>query len=137
MIRENIEKAAVNLREKYPGLKIAGTHHGYFDVITETEVIAAVRKATPDILFVGLNVPFQEKWINTNLTALGVHVVIGIGGSFDVISGKIKRAPVAMQKIGLEWFWRLLLEPWRIKRIILLPVFIAQVYRQKWFGKGS
>jgi N-acetylglucosaminyldiphosphoundecaprenol N-acetyl-beta-D-mannosaminyltransferase len=128
-------QAAEQIRRQFPGLRITGTHHGYFDVQEESNVLAEIRKLRPDILFVGLNIPRQELWIAEHATGLGVPVVMGIGGSFDVISGRIKRAPAAMQQAGLEWLWRTLVEPWRIKRIILLPVFLWKVYQQKWHGK--
>ncbi|MDD5259827.1 MAG: WecB/TagA/CpsF family glycosyltransferase [bacterium] len=128
-------EAAEQVRQHFPGLKIAGTHHGYFDAREEAQVMAEIRKLKPDMLFVGLNIPRQEMWIAEHLETLGVPVAIGIGGSFDVISGRIKRAPAGMQQAGLEWLWRTILEPWRIKRIILLPVFLWKVYRQKWQDK--
>ncbi len=130
-------QAAENIRQQFPGLNIAGTHHGYFDDREEDLVIKEISSLKLDILFVGLNIPRQELWIDKHLSSLGVPVMIGVGGSFDVISGRIKRAPTAMQKIGLEWLWRTIVEPWRVKRIILLPVFLWNVYRQKWHGQGQ
>lgn len=128
-------QAAENIRRQFPGLNIAGTHHGYFADREEDSVINEIKSLKLDLLFVGLNIPYQELWIDKHLNSLGVPVMIGVGGSFDVISGRIKRAPPAMQKLGLEWLWRTIVEPWRIKRIILLPVFLWNVYRQKWPGK--
>lgn len=129
-------QAAEHIRKQFPGIKITGTHHGYFDGQEEFRVIEEIKKLKPKVLFVGLNIPRQELWIAEHLSALAVPVAIGIGGSLDVISGRIKRAPAAMQKAGLEWLWRTIVEPWRVKRIILLPVFLWKVYRQKWQGKG-
>jgi N-acetylglucosaminyldiphosphoundecaprenol N-acetyl-beta-D-mannosaminyltransferase len=130
-------QAAEQVGRQFPGLRVAGTHHGYFDAREESQVIAEIKNLKPDILFVGLNIPRQELWIAEHLAGLGVPVAIGIGGSFDVISGRIKRAPAAMQQAGLEWLWRTIVEPWRIKRIILLPVFLWKIYQQKWHGKGQ
>lgn len=130
-------QAAENIRRQFPRLNIAGTHHGYFTDREEDLVIEEICSQKPDILFVGLNIPHQELWIDQRLNSLGVPVMIGVGGSFDVISGRIKRAPAAMQKLGLEWLWRTIVEPWRVKRIILLPVFLWHIYRQKWHGKGQ
>ncbi len=98
------EKAAENLRKKYPGLEIKA---GFEEVIDQ-----------PEILFVALGAPKQEKWINDNLNKLSsVKLAIGIGGAFDFISGNIKRAPKFLRVIGLEWLWRFGCQPWRIKRI--------------------
>jgi N-acetylglucosaminyldiphosphoundecaprenol N-acetyl-beta-D-mannosaminyltransferase len=128
-------QAAERIRGQFPRLKIAGTHHGYFDDREEARVIEEIKSLKPEVLFVGLNIPHQELWIAEHLNALAVPVAVGIGGSFDVISGRIKRAPAAMQQAGLEWFWRTIVEPWRVKRIILLPGFLWKVYQQKWQDK--
>lgn len=128
-------QAAQHIRQQFPGLKITGSHHGYFDEREESLVIKEISSLKLDILFVGLNIPRQELWIDKHLNSLGVPVIIGIGGSLDVISGRIKRAPETMQNMGLEWLWRTIVEPWRVRRIALLPVFLWNVYRQKWHGK--
>lgn len=97
------------------GEKVIGFEHGYQDL---DRVIDKVNKVKPEILLVGLGSPRQEKWIYKNLNKMpSVKVAIGVGGAFDFISGRIKRAPKFIQKIGLEWFWRLILQPRRIKRI--------------------
>ncbi len=125
-------QAAENISRRFPGLNIAGTHNGYFDDQEDDVVIKEISSLKLDILFVGLNIPRQELWIDQHLKSLGVPVTIGVGGSFDVISGRIKRAPRVMQILGLEWLWRTIVEPWRVKRIILLPVFLWNVYQQKY-----
>ena len=130
-------KAAERLQTRFPGLKIAGTRHGYFARAEETAVIEDIQRSGASILFVGFSIPYQELWINAHLAEINIPVCIGVGGSFDVICGRIKRAPQLMQKLGLEWLWRTLMEPWRIKRIILIPVFILRVYRQKWLGNNK
>lgn len=95
--------------------EIVGTEHGYQDL---DRVIVRINKAKPDVLLVGLGSPRQEKWIYENLKKMpSVKMAIGVGGAFDFISGRIKRAPKFLQKIGLEWLWRFILQPWRIKRI--------------------
>ena len=127
-------QAAENIRRQFPGLNITGTHHGYFTGREENLLVNEIANQKVDILFVGLNIPYQEIWIDKQLNSLGVPVIIGVGGSFDVISGQIKRAPIVMQKMGLEWLWRTMIEPWRIRRIIQLPVFLLKVYRQKYLG---
>jgi N-acetylglucosaminyldiphosphoundecaprenol N-acetyl-beta-D-mannosaminyltransferase len=127
--QEVVEKAANNIKQKYPQVYIAGTHHGYFN--NDKEIIDIIKALKPDILFVGMSIPKQEIWINKNLNLLSVPVVMGVGGSFDVISGNLKRAPLWMQNLGLEWFFRFLLQPWRILRLTGLPVFIYNIFRLK------
>jgi N-acetylglucosaminyldiphosphoundecaprenol N-acetyl-beta-D-mannosaminyltransferase len=124
------EKAGSNLSSKYPHLNICGTRDGYFDETGEEELISEINKSKPDIVFVGLNMVRQEIWINANKKKLNARLVVGVGGSFDVISGGLKRAPEFFKITGLEWFWRTLLEPWRIVRIIGLPVFLLEVFQR-------
>ncbi|MBN1621638.1 MAG: WecB/TagA/CpsF family glycosyltransferase [Endomicrobiales bacterium] len=128
-----IERAKEKLLLKYPSLNIVGTHHGYFSSRGEADIINNIKSLKPDILLVGLDVPYQEVWISSNLKALDVPLVMGVGGSFDVISGKLKRAPLFFQKLGLEWFFRFVQQPWRIMRIRRLPVFILNILKIK-FG---
>ncbi len=128
------EDAAAQLKRDYPGLRITGTHHGYFTAEEETAVLAAIRNAGAEILFVGLGAPAQERWIYRNCSVLGVRVAMGVGGSFDVIGGHVKRAPFWMRRLGLEWLGRLLREPWRWRRMLVLPLFALYVFRVKLFG---
>jgi N-acetylglucosaminyldiphosphoundecaprenol N-acetyl-beta-D-mannosaminyltransferase len=118
------DAAAERLRERHPGLSVVGIMHGYFNEDEEPEIVRRIADAKPDILFVALGVPRQEKWIRRHLDQLGVPVAIGVGGSFDVISGRLKRAPVWMQRWGLEWLWRALKEPSRLPRLLALPKFV-------------
>jgi len=120
------EAAARGLVELNPGLKIAGTLHGYFSGEGE-DAVAAVSRAQPDLLFVALPMPFQDAWIRRNLGRLGAKVVMGVGGSFDVLSGKLRRAPVWMRSLGLEWLFRLIQEPGRWRRMLDLPIFLVRV----------
>jgi N-acetylglucosaminyldiphosphoundecaprenol N-acetyl-beta-D-mannosaminyltransferase len=117
-------EAADKLKEQYPGLAVAGTMHGYFGEDEEPEVVRRIADAKPDVLFVALGVPRQEKWIRRHLDELGVPVAIGVGGSFDVIAGRLKRAPLLMQRWGLEWLWRALRQPSRLPRLLALPRFV-------------
>ena len=134
-------EAALNLTKKYPGIKIAGTHHGYFgcekfqnyeDVKNgnndknkeEEEIIAEIKENRPDILLVGMGVHKQEKWINKNLNSLNIPVCMGVGGSFDVLSGRIPRAPLWMQRHGMEWVYRSIKQPNRAFRTLALFYFI-------------
>ncbi len=121
------EAAAKRLKEKYKGINIVGCFHGYFTKEETKKVLEMINSRKPHILFVGMGVPKQELWIAENVDSLDVNVIMGVGGSFDVISGRLKRAPLWMQKAGLEWFFRMLQEPWRIKRVIKLPLFVLLV----------
>lgn len=119
------DRAAEILMERYKGLKICGVRNGYFK--DDEEIINSIKEAHPDILFVAMGSPKQEYWIVKNMDSLGVPLLMGIGGSLDVICGNIKRAPQWMCSMGLEWLYRLLKEPTRIKRMMALPVFLIRV----------
>lgn len=122
------EEAAVKMRETYPGIEIVGTRDGYFKPEDEPEIIADINASGANILLVALGAPKQEKWIEANKHLMpNVRVAIGVGGSLDVMSGNVKRAPIAFQKLGLEWFYRVLKEPTRFKRILVLPEFLIKV----------
>jgi polysaccharide biosynthesis protein VpsK len=95
----------------HPGLTVAGLRDGYFGPEDHARVIADIRRAEPHLLFVGMPSPFKETFVERHRAALDVPVMMGVGGSFDVLAGYIQRAPRLMQKLGLEWFWRLCMEP--------------------------
>lgn len=122
--------AAVNIRDKFPGCNIVGTHHGYFNAKEEKQILAELEQLKPDVLFVALGAPKQEYWIADHLADLGIPVGMGIGGSMDVLSGNVKRAPKWMQKMSLEWLYRLLIQPTRFKRVLALPKFMLAVKKQ-------
>ena len=127
---EIVTAAAQNTRTKYPGLEII-TRNGYFTHDEEESIAKEIKKEAPDILLAALGVPKQEKWIKKWQSVINVPVCIGIGGTFDVLSGKLKRAPSVMRKLGLEWLYRLYKEPWRITRMQALPKFVITVLAQK------
>ncbi len=120
------ETACENIREKYGDMEVSGYHHGYFDEKDETGIIDKINDSKPDILFVCLGAPKQEKWINKNKDKLNCKLAMGVGGSVDVYAGVAKRAPEAFRKLGLEWLYRLLKEPWRFKRMLVLPKFLIK-----------
>ncbi len=124
-----VEKAAKRMKHQYPGLKIIGSHHGYFQEKEEIAILNDIQEKSPDLLLVGLGFPRQEKWIAKYKNDLSVKVCIGVGGSFDGMSGKVKRAPVFFQQIGLEWFYRFLHQPSRWRRMLQLPKFLWYVLR--------
>ncbi|ARI76215.1 WecB/TagA/CpsF family glycosyltransferase [Halobacillus mangrovi] len=123
------EQAKERLLERYPNLKVAGVLDGY--IKDEAYIKQTINEANPDILFVALGSPAQEYWMIDNMKDLNVNIFQGVGGSFDVISGRIKRAPAPVQKVGLEWLYRLVLEPWRFKRQSKLPGFLYKVWQDK------
>ena len=116
------EKAGKRMAEQFPGLEICGVHDGYFQ--DDKPVLEEINASQPDLLMVCLGAPKQELWMRRNAPLLKVGLMAGLGGSLDVFAGTAKRAPVFYQKLGLEWFYRLIKEPWRFKRMIKLPKFL-------------
>ncbi len=126
------ELAAEKMKVKYPGIQIVGTHHGYFKKEDEKDIIQKINGSGANILLVALGAPKQELWIEEYRQDLqNIRVAIGVGGSFDGMAELVKRAPVFFQKCGLEWFYRLIKQPSRAKRMLLIPKFIVKVARQK------
>ncbi|MCS6918719.1 MAG: WecB/TagA/CpsF family glycosyltransferase [Fimbriimonadales bacterium] len=123
------ERAAQNLLAQYPQAQIVGAQHGYFQPTDEPAILAQIAAARPDVLLVGMGMPRQEKWAWRHRFAHGAPVMIGVGGSFDVYAGVVKRAPRWMQRTGCEWLWRLLQDPRKIKKVRNLPKFAWQVWR--------
>ncbi len=119
------KQAGEILKKRYEGLNLVGIRDGYF--MDENEVTLEIKAKKPDILFVAMGSPKQEYWITEHMKDLGVPLLMGVGGSFDVTCGNIKRAPVWMCRLGLEWLFRLIKEPWRYKRMIVLPKFLFKV----------
>lgn len=124
------EKAAAVLAERYPGLQIVGTYSGSPSAEQEDAIVDRVNASGADILFVAYGAPNQDKWIARNLPRLDVAVAMGVGGTFDFIAGVIPRAPLWMQRAGIEWLYRLYLQPWRIRRMSRLPRFVLLVLRR-------
>ncbi|MDI6604483.1 MAG: WecB/TagA/CpsF family glycosyltransferase [Thermoanaerobacteraceae bacterium] len=122
-----IKKTYENLKKKYPGINIVGIHDGYFKDFQEEGIIKEINSKNPDIIFVALGAPKQEKWIFKNRNILNARLAIGVGGSFDVLAGKVQRAPEIYRKLGMEWLYRLKKEPWRYKRMMVLPKFAVKV----------
>lgn len=123
--------ASARLKEQFPGLKIAGARHGYFDADEEARVIDHINAAKPDILLVAFGVPTQDVWLAEHAHRLTAPLTIGVGGLFDFLSGRIPRAPKPLRKVGLEWTYRLYQEPSRMWRRYILgnPIFIAHAVR--------
>ena len=126
--REGVaEMAKKNLEAKYPFINIVGTHNGYFKPEDEPDIIREINDTNPDILFVCLGAPAQEKWIARNSIKLNAKVCMGVGGSLDVIAGTAERAPKAWCDKGLEWLYRLIKQPSRFVRMLALPKFALTV----------
>lgn len=123
------DMAAERLQKQYPGLKIAGTHDGYFK--EDAPVVEAIRESGADCVFVCLGAPKQELWMARNGPATGAHLLCGLGGSLDVFAGTVERAPKFWSDHGLEWFYRLCKEPKRIGRMMKLPLFLVHVRQEK------
>ena len=122
-------QAAARLKAQYPGLKIAGTHDGYFK--EDAPVVEAIRESGADCVFVCLGAPKQELWMEKNGPATGARLLCGLGGSMDVFAGTVERAPKFWSDHGLEWFYRLCKEPKRVGRMLRLPLFLVHVRQEK------
>lgn len=123
------EQASEKLSARYPGLKIAGTHDGYFK--EDGPVVEDIRQSGADCVFVCLGAPKQEFWMAKNGAATGARLLCGLGGSLDVFAGTVERAPKFFCDHGLEWFYRLCKEPRRIGRMMKLPLFLVHVKQEK------
>lgn len=125
------DKAAAVATARHPGLTVAGVRNGFFTAAEENGIIAEIKASRPHILLVALGVPKQEKWLARHLAELAVPVAMGVGGTFDVMAGVAKRAPLWMQRSGLEWLYRLGREPRRLLRMMALPRFVLRVLAAK------
>ncbi|ACZ19237.1 glycosyl transferase, WecB/TagA/CpsF family [Thermanaerovibrio acidaminovorans DSM 6589] len=132
------EEAARKLSARHRGLNVVGARDGYFSKEEEPSVVEAIKSSGARVLVVGLGVPRQEIWLEDLLKGdappLRGVVGIGVGGSLDVISGRLKRAPKGWQRMGLEWLYRVIQEPWRIRRVMRLPLFVLLVMAER-FGR--
>lgn len=127
------EQAAENLRKAHPGLRICGTHDGYFR--EDEPVIEDIRAAKADVVFVCLGAPKQELWMAKNGPLTGARLAVGLGGCLDVFAGNVRRAPEAWQKAGLEWLYRLIKEPSRIGRMAKLPLILVDALAARLGGR--
>ena len=125
--------AAANLKDKYPGLSVCGTHDGYFQ--DPRPVIRAIQESNADVVFVCLGAPKQELWMAEYGPSTGARLMVGLGGSLDVFAGAVERAPEKWQKMGMEWLYRLLKEPKRIGRMAKLPLVLVDAAGARLRGK--
>ncbi|HEX6989419.1 MAG TPA: WecB/TagA/CpsF family glycosyltransferase [Bacillota bacterium] len=127
---EVVEAAAQRSAARYPGLVLAGWHHGYFD-LADPEPVRVVAASRADVLFAGMGAARELRWLLANRERLRVPVAMGVGGSFDVLSGRVRRAPVWVRRTYLEWLYRLLMEPARWRRQLALPRFALSVLAER------
>ena len=114
------------LQDKFPNAELVGRRNGFFKAEEDAVIIEQIKQVKPDFLFVALGFPKQEEWIAQYKEQLEVPVMMGVGGSFDGIAGKVKRAPMIWQKLYLEWLYRLIQEPKRWRRMLVLPLFLVK-----------
>ena len=131
------DEAAETMRHRYPGAQIVGTADGFrSSVQQQAELLRDIREKRPAVLLVAMGIPKQEKWIAAHLEELRIPVAIGVGGSFDVLSGRVDRAPLWMQRRGLEWLYRLLRNPKKLSKVATLPRFVMRVLTRKRLPEG-
>ena len=136
--KEDVPKKAVeNIKKIYPNVNIVGYHEGFFEKDSEKDVLSEINRLKPNVLFVAMGAPLQEKWIYNHKNELKVDVAAGQGGTFDYESGKVKRAPRIVQKLCMEWLWRLILQPKRILRMTVLPIYLIKILFSKDITKGK
>lgn len=121
------ESAKAKAESLYPGVKVVGCHDGYFKSEDVPQIIEEINASGADMLFVALGAPKQERWLVENMDKLKPTILMGIGGSFDVLAGKVERAPKWMQDASLEWAFRLYKQPSRFMRMMALPKFVLKV----------
>ncbi len=114
--QEVLDKVIARYREEFPTLRIAGARNGYYKLEEEANIAREISESNAQILFVAISSPKKEIFLSKHLNAMNVPFVMGVGGSFDVVAGLTKRAPLWMQQMGLEWLFRLLQEPRRMWR---------------------
>lgn len=131
-VAEAAKKKCENLA---PGVEIVGVHDGYFTEAEDEEIVAEINRSGANIVFVALGAPKQEFWLDKVSKHINASLCMGIGGSFDVLAGKMERAPKWMQEASLEWFFRLCKQPSRFVRMLVLPLFVVKVLRYKYFGR--
>ncbi|MGB9866346.1 MAG: WecB/TagA/CpsF family glycosyltransferase [Bacillota bacterium] len=130
------QEAGLKLKARYPHLEVVGTHHGYFRPEEEEQVIKSIAGSGAQLLLAGLGAPKQEIWLLRHGNALGVPLMIGVGGALDVFAGRVNRAPLVFRRAQLEWLWRITTEPRRLRRVPGLVWFLLAVLGQWWKLRG-
>lgn len=127
---EVIKKAAKKIKDDYPNIVLKGYQNGYFE-LTNEKVLNKALQAQADIIFVALGFPKQEKWIQNYLNQSSRGLAMGVGGSFDAFTGTVKRAPDLIIKMNIEWLYRLVKQPTRFKRMLMIPKFLIAIFKEK------
>ncbi len=125
------DQAAECMRNKYPGAQIVGTRSGFYTEAEADSIVQMIRDSQADVVAVAMGIPRQEKWIDANRDKLNASMLIGVGGTLDVLSGTVRRAPRIMQKLALEWLWRVLSNPKKITKVMLLPRFVRLIIQKR------
>ncbi|MVX65950.1 WecB/TagA/CpsF family glycosyltransferase [Clostridium chromiireducens] len=128
---EVLKKCVDNIKSEFPNLIISGFHNGFFDLNNCDEIVDDINKSDPWAIFVAMGSPRQEIFIEKIIKSSNIHIFMGVGGVFDILAGELKRAPKWMISLGLEWLYRVVKEPFRIKRLIAIPKFLLLVLRHK------
>jgi len=134
-----LEKLVALCHEKYPGVVVAGYQDGYFSESEQVKVIQKIYASGAHFLFIGMPTPFKEIWSYQHQDKINVPIILGVGGSFDVLAGFVRRAPLWMQKIGMEWFWRVMMEPRKLfkRHLVVNTLFIRAVWREYWLQRSQ
>jgi len=128
---EILEKCVDNIKIEFPNLKISGFHNGFFDLNNCDDIIEDIKICEPWAIFVAMGSPRQEIFIQKIMHKLNTHIFMGVGGVFDIFAGELKRAPKWMLSLGLEWLYRVIQEPFRLKRLIVIPKFLLLVLKNR------
>lgn len=126
-----LEKCVENIKIEFPKLKVSGFHNGFFDLTNCDDIIEDIKICQPWAIFVAMGSPRQEIFINKVMYNLNTHIFMGVGGVFDIFAGELKRAPKWMISLGLEWLYRVIKEPFRIKRLIVIPKFLLLALKNR------
>ncbi|WEG13588.1 WecB/TagA/CpsF family glycosyltransferase [Pullulanibacillus sp. KACC 23026] len=125
-----LQKAVERTKANYPHIDLVGARNGFFDW-HDPSIAEDIQAKKPDIILVGMGFPRQEKWIYEHLPSFEKGLFIGVGGTIDILAGEVKRAPAMWQKYNVEWLYRLLSDPTRFKRMMVLPVFMMKIYAKR------
>ena len=129
--QEILERCVENIKKEFPNLKVSGFHNGFFDLNNCQDIIDEVIKSEPWAIFVAMGSPRQEIFINKIMDRANTHIFMGVGGVFDIFAGELTRAPKWMLAFGLEWLHRVIQEPFRIKRLMVIPKFLLLVFKNR------
>jgi N-acetylglucosaminyldiphosphoundecaprenol N-acetyl-beta-D-mannosaminyltransferase len=138
-----VSRLAASCARRFPGLEVVGYRDGYFSTDEQAAVVEEIRQGAPHLLFVGMPSPFKETWCERNRERLDVPVIMGVGGSFDVLAGRVRRAPLWVQSVGMEWSWRLMMEPRKMWRRYLTTnsefLWLAgrEIIARRWAAGGE